>query len=70
MFEVIISNVNTGRVWYKLFEHRDEADRHVDGFLDDGSASPRNRRNYRIEIYHRPAPVIRRVAVAAAIEAA
>ena len=70
MFEVIISNVNTGRVWRKLFDSRDEADRHVDRFLDGGSAWPRNRRNYRIEIYHRPAPVIRRVAAVAAAEEA
>jgi hypothetical protein len=70
MFEVIISNVNTGRVWRRLFDHRDEADRHVDRFLDGGSTWPRDRRNYRIEIYHRPAPVIRRVAVAVAAEEA
>jgi hypothetical protein len=70
MFEVIISNVNTGRVWRKLFDHRDEADRHVDRFLDGGTAWPRNRRNYRIEIHHRPAPVVRRVAAAATEEAA
>lgn len=70
MFEVIISNVNTGRVWRRLFDHHDEADRHVDRFLDGGSTWPRNRRNYRIEIYHRPAPVIRRVAVTAAAEEA
>jgi hypothetical protein len=70
MFEVIISNVNTGRVWRKLFDSREEADRHVDRFLDSGSTWPRNRRNYRIEIYHCPAPVIRPVAAPAAEEAA
>jgi hypothetical protein len=71
MFEVIISNVNTGRVWRKLFDGSEAADRHVDRFLDGGSNGPRNRRDYRVEVHYRPAPAVRRVACAVAtVEAA
>lgn len=60
MYEVIISNVNSGRVWRKVFETRDGADRHEERFFD-GPKGTRNRRNYRVEIHHRPAPAVRRV---------
>jgi hypothetical protein len=60
MYEVIISNVNSGRVWRKLFETRDDAETHVERFFE-GSKWPRNRRNYRVEVHHRAAPAVRRV---------
>jgi hypothetical protein len=69
MFEVIISNVYTGRVWRKSFETSTKADRHIDRFFDGGSSWPRERRNYRVEVYHRPRPVVR-IATLAADEAA
>jgi hypothetical protein len=70
MFEVIISNVNTGRVWRRLFDSREEADARVDRFFEGGPFKPRNRRNYRVEVYHRLAPVVRGMVRAAAEEAA
>jgi len=59
MFEVVISNINTGRVWRRLFETRDEADQHIDCFLDQPlrpRGRPRNRRHYRVEVFLRPRP--------------
>jgi hypothetical protein len=60
MIEVIISNINTGRVWRKLFETRDNAEKHEQRFFD-GTHGSRSRRNYRVEAHLRPAPVVRRV---------
>jgi hypothetical protein len=69
MYEVIISNINTGRVWRKLFETRDGAERHEERFFD-GPHGTRSRRNYRVEVHHRPAPVVRRVVGPAVVEEA
>ena len=65
MFEVIISNIKTGRVWRKVFETRSEADLHIDRFLAGGSPRPRSSRNYRMEVFHRPAPVVKSIVRAA-----
>lgn len=58
MFEVIISSVATGRVQRKVLETREQADRHIERFLH-GGRRPRSPRNYRIEVYYRPLPVVR-----------
>ena len=55
MFEVIISDVKTGRVRRRFFETREEADGCFDRFLEGKPGSrPRNRRDFRAEVYHRP----------------
>jgi hypothetical protein len=51
MFEVIISSVSTGRVRRKIFDTHQEADAHIDRFLDG-----RSRRDYRVEVQYRPEP--------------
>ena len=59
MFEVIISSVNTGRVVRKLFDTREDADRHVDKFMDNPSGRrPRSRRDYRVEVFFRDGPEV------------
>jgi hypothetical protein len=58
MFEVIISNINTGRVTRKLLGSRELADRYVEDFMS-GGAFPRTPRNYRVEIHLRDLPVVR-----------
>ena len=68
VFEVIISNVRTGRVRRRLFETRAEADGCFDRFLEGKpGAPPRSRRDFRAEVYHRPPAA---APVAAALEAA
>jgi hypothetical protein len=66
MFELVISNVNTGRVLRSFFETRAQAEAHFDGFLDyfghrPENRRPRNRRDYRVEVYHRPLPEVRKL---------
>lgn len=59
MYELILSNIKTGRVSRRAFETREEADRYFDRFLDNPSGlRPRNRRDYRAEVYHRPLPAM------------
>ena len=52
MFEVIISNVNTGRVERKTFASRDRANQHADRRLSR-LAGKRSHANYRVEIHQR-----------------
>jgi hypothetical protein len=62
MFEVIISSVRTGRVFRKLFDSRDEVDHHVDQFMEGPNREPRkprNRRDYRVEVFFRNVPEVR-----------
>jgi hypothetical protein len=51
MFEVIISNVNTGRVERKTFASRDQANTHADRRLAR-LAGKRSHSNYRVEVHH------------------
>ena len=55
MFEVIISNVSTGRVRRKVFDTHQEADAHIDRFLYGGPHG-RSLRDYRVEVQYRPGP--------------
>jgi hypothetical protein len=63
MFEVIISNVNTGRVERKTFASRDQANQHADRRVSR-LAGKRSHANYRVEVHHRepqvqrPLPVV------------
>lgn len=61
MFEIIISSVKTGRVIRRSFDSRDEADQAIDRYFQPASTRPqgRSRRDYRVEVYHRPLPVVR-----------
>jgi hypothetical protein len=53
MFELIISNVNTGRVYRWHFPTRERAERHADAWVNRTRAG---RRGYRIEVYRRAEP--------------
>ena len=55
MFEVIISNVNTGRVERKSFETREQANNYANRRINSGWRKPRN---HRVEIYHREPPTL------------
>ena len=57
MFEVIISNVNTGRVERKSFASRDQANAHADRRLAR-LAGRRSHANYRVEVHHRDLPAL------------
>ena len=62
MFEVVISNVNTGHVQRQSFATREAADRYVDRWSARVSARPRgSTRSYRVEVYHQSPQVVRRV---------
>jgi hypothetical protein len=62
MYEIIISSVKTGRVRRAFFETRQEAEAHFDRFLENPNGfHPRNRRDYRAEVYLRPLPEVRPV---------
>jgi hypothetical protein len=69
MFEVIISNVTTGRVERKSFTSRSEASGHADRRVTR-LAGKRSHSNYRVEIYHRELPVMASMAAAPADDAA
>ena len=58
MFEVIISNVNTGRVERQTFASRDQANSHADRRLAR-LAGKRSHSNYRVEVHHRDLPAPR-----------
>jgi hypothetical protein len=62
MFEVIISSVTTGRVRRRIFDTHQEADAHIDHFLD---GCPR--RDYRVEVQYRPEPAPRALPAAPAL---
>jgi hypothetical protein len=63
MFEVVISTVSTGRVVRKLFDTRDEADRHIDRFFAPrrvgGRWVEKERSRFRVEVYRRELPVVK-----------
>jgi hypothetical protein len=62
MFEVVISNVKTGRVRHRFFETRAAADRYVEERLEKVSARPNgSARQFRFEVYHRELPAVRSV---------
>ena len=67
MFEVIISHVRNGRVQRGYFGTRDEADQYIAGFALRLAfpKNPRHKskpmRDYRIEVHHRAAPVVRQL---------
>jgi hypothetical protein len=63
MFEVIISSVKTGRVVRKVYDSHDQADEAIDRYFQPTAVRlhGRNRRDYRVEVYHRPLPVVRSV---------
>ena len=63
MFEIIISSVKTGRVMRRAFDSREQADEAIDRYFQPAETRPqgRNRRDYRVEVYHRPLPVVRPV---------
>ena len=67
MFEVIISNVNTGRVERKTFDTREDASRYADRRIRTGWREPRN---HRVEIHHREPPTVHTVRPAASVTAA
>ncbi len=58
MFEVIISNANTGRVERRTFGSRDQANAHADRRLAR-LAGKRSHANYRVEVHHRELPAPR-----------
>jgi hypothetical protein len=63
MFEVIISHIKTGRVQRKVFDSRDEAERHIarkEELLLYGKR-PRSLRDFRMEIHFRDAPRIQAI---------
>jgi hypothetical protein len=63
MFEIILSSVKTGRVVRKVFDSREQADEAIDRYFQPAPTrlQGRNRRDYRVEVYHRPLPVVRSV---------
>jgi hypothetical protein len=69
MFEVIISNINTGRVERQTFTSRGQASQHADRRVAR-LAGKRSHSNYRVEIYHRELPVLASLASAPADDAA
>jgi hypothetical protein len=58
MFEVIISHIKTGRVRRKLFDSREEADRHIARKEEQllSAERPRSLRDYRMEVHFRDVP--------------
>jgi hypothetical protein len=55
MFELILSNTTTGSVRRKFFPTRDQAEQYVAQVVAFFGGSSRN---YRVEIYPRPLPVV------------
>jgi hypothetical protein len=76
MFEVIISMVRTGRVERKLFDTREEADRHAEDrmsrWLEPKGRSGKNRsaRDLRVEVVFRDLPAIHKLRPAASARSA
>ncbi len=76
MFEVIICSVHTGQVIRKLFDTREEADRHIEQWWEGKVQASRRRnrpepslRNFRIEVQFRAEPRLRPMAQPAPIAA-
>jgi hypothetical protein len=71
MFEVIVSHIKTGRVQRKVFDSRDEAERHLARKQDQlvSGKRPRSLGDYRMEIHFRDVPRTREVQPVPAVAA-
>ena len=58
MFEVILSNIKSGRVIRKVFDNRAAAEEHIDKFFTPKPNRKPERRNFRIEVVFRVAPEV------------